>query len=939
MIRLLSLNIQAFRGIRDRVDLDLSAPLTLIYAANGSGKTTICEAAEWLLTGTIKRLEAMSADDEIRCNFSPEDQPTLVSAHLDVDGEALSLQRSLTGCRWRRPGGNWRTVTPSDLLEKLAPSAAEEGVHRRHANSSRQIWLRGTRFLAGETLGTLLDSDEDSLSGRQRLFADLLGVGHLLETERQLDNYLAEINQAVRKQRALIDVKDAQIRDRVAKIGSDVEVRERERLVEVGYHVRLAANLLRFPTADSDPATYNAAISAVTTVETNLEGRRIRLQQQRRAETELSADWQQRSTIAEELQKDRARIITLGDEEKAIDTSSIATSEEIVQATAAVKRNRESIANLERFQKELREAQEAAAVPLADYIAEIGRDDIKIEGAFELVEKDQASTPLSKLQSLRDELPTILRHSNELAARKRDFEETSASAPTPEGLVEIQKALSDAGDHLQDVRLQYERASGPLGQLRHLSANLVSLLGDNECTCPVCTYTWDTPAALRAGLQNGLSSLPASLLVLEDALRTAEAQQKTLQDRLLSESQTLARMVVAEREYRRVENALGDFAARVSEVGLKPDLAELRQAIEQGIKRIYLINALTRLRQLMLKIDEDVGIAISRSTSAFNVQQVLASALDEEKRREQGDLVAADNRLTTAQARQQEHQETRSRLQTERVALERRIQQNTRRIQVVDRAWSTLAGSVPQSDATLRELSANLTEEFDNLQLVERALGQARISLQRLAAEQELEALEKEREPLIRECDRLTHYSESAISIKQSYTAHRTDHIKRQMTDIVRAMSALFTRMQANLVYDDVTSGEEQTPLSWRAFAENLTFNPEATFSQGQRQDFALSIFLARARGLGGTFLLDEPVAHLDDLNRVALLDVFRAIAVESPGDLSFVLTTAHRPLVRHLMEKFARLSSEESLRLIEIEGNPRTGVRISPQPAPILDG
>jgi exonuclease SbcC len=179
--------------------------------------------------------------------------------------------------------------------------------------------------------------------------------------------------------------------------------------------------------------------------------------------------------------------------------------------------------------------------------------------------------------------------------------------------------------------------------------------------------------------------------------------------------------------------------------------------------------------------------------------------------------------------------------------------------------------------------------------------------------------------------NRLTKYSEAASAIKLAYENRRRDHVGQQMQEFVRTVSALFTRMQANLVYDDVGSGEGDSPLSWRAFAENLSLDPEATFSQGQRQDFALSIFLARARGLGGTFVMDEPVAHLDDLNRVALLDVFRAMALESSTNTSFVMTTAHRPLVRHLVEKFSRMPKHDppALKLIEIEGNPRTGLRV----------
>ena len=114
-----------------------------------------------------------------------------------------------------------------------------------------------------------------------------------------------------------------------------------------------------------------------------------------------------------------------------------------------------------------------------------------------------------------------------------------------------------------------------------------------------------------------------------------------------------------------------------------------------------------------------------------------------------------------------------------------------------------------------------------------------------------------------------------------------------------------------------------------------MAIDPHTRFSQGQKQDFALSIFLARARGLGGTFFLDEPLAHLDDLNRVALLDVFRAICLENRRMLSIVMTTASKPVVRHLVEKFSQVNADSKndsgpiLKVISLEGNLKSGIGI----------
>jgi ABC-type dipeptide/oligopeptide/nickel transport system ATPase subunit len=118
------------------------------------------------------------------------------------------------------------------------------------------------------------------------------------------------------------------------------------------------------------------------------------------------------------------------------------------------------------------------------------------------------------------------------------------------------------------------------------------------------------------------------------------------------------------------------------------------------------------------------------------------------------------------------------------------------------------------------------------------------------------------------------------------------------------------------------------------AGAGEQSFDPEINFSQGQRQDLALSLFLARALSLGGTFLLDEPVLRLDELNRVGVLDALRVISIESEGRLNLLVTTASKTLARHLIEKFNRIRMTETadgptppLRVLELRGNGRTGL------------
>lgn len=941
MIRLHELTIQAFRGIPDRISLNLSAPLTLIYAPNGSGKTTICEAAEWLLTGLVKRLESSGTDDEgeIRCRFSPESMPTVVAATLDVDGETIGLERKLAACRWRLGDAKWNRVGQADLLEKLAPSAVQEGVHRLHANPSRQTWLRGTRFLSGETLSTLLDSDGDSLTGRQRLFSDLLGVGHLLETERQLDGYLTEMGQYLRKQQARLDDKDAEIKDREGKLSQQVDETRQDRLAAALGYIRTAHELLQLEYVEPRRATQATALSITSTLRADLEGRRVQWNQQRQAELRLAADWPQRQALTQSVQKDQARLVTLSAEEATTNAAVTLANTQLQTTAADIAKHHDTIRTFEQRDRGLKDADAQAQPLIRRYLQTLGQSDLSRRTASAIL--DDAGTErtlaarLNNLRAVLVELPATQVQRQELEIRKSEYETALAAAPSPDAVAATREALEGAVAHVAALRVAYDRAAGPLEQLRHLSLTVVEVLGHDEQACPVCAHDWRSAAALRRALTSAAGATPASLVTLDQQLRDAQTLQTTLQDKVLRESQLLARAVEAERTYRQLEGMLAVFATKVRQAGLEDEAGPVRVGAERAVARLELTPALRTLQDETQATEKAIARVLPDATSILQLYLRLHPIVSEAIAGARSALQTSETQHRAATASVTTVAETARKLQTERDAITRRIQQNGSRVQVLHSAWQTVAGDCEWTDEALGEISTNLRTQFDSLQSAEQTIVQAEILLRELAAVQELETLRAERQPLVTERDRLNKYAEAALSIKQVYSDSQRKHIKQQMADFVRVISALFIRMQSNLVYDDVASGDEGTPLSWRAIAENFSLDPEATFSQGQRQDLALSIFLARARGLGGTFFLDEPVAHLDDLNRVALLDVFRAITLENTAGLSFMLTTANKPLVRHLLEKFARVASPEavggarSLSLIGIEGNPRSGVRI----------
>jgi exonuclease SbcC len=189
-------------------------------------------------------------------------------------------------------------------------------------------------------------------------------------------------------------------------------------------------------------------------------------------------------------------------------------------------------------------------------------------------------------------------------------------------------------------------------------------------------------------------------------------------------------------------------------------------------------------------------------------------------------------------------------------------------------------------------------------------------------------------EPLRSKLQHIGNRIRTAESTKELFHRTYNEVSRRQIDDLSRVVNPLFARMHANRVYDTIKLGQVDDPVRWLAQAGSAQLDPGKDFSQGQRQDLALALFLARARSIGGTFFLDEPVTHLDDLNRVGLLDILRATAMENSNSLNLVITTASKSLARHLIEKFSSIDLVETpdgrtkpLRVVEMDGNSRAGV------------
>ena len=79
--RLTGLSVSDFRSVRGRVELDLDAPVILIYGANGSGKTSLLSALELGLTGAVNSLQRSKIENN---------ENNLI--HVDTEKAVISVE-------------------------------------------------------------------------------------------------------------------------------------------------------------------------------------------------------------------------------------------------------------------------------------------------------------------------------------------------------------------------------------------------------------------------------------------------------------------------------------------------------------------------------------------------------------------------------------------------------------------------------------------------------------------------------------------------------------------------------------------------------------------------------------------------------------------------------------------------------------------------------
>ena len=901
-IKFLSVEIRNFRGVPDVLQIPLNAPLTIIHAANGTGKSTICYALEWLLTNKVDDLPTTL---DFSCQWGDGD--TSVSAECEINGETCYLER-VNGKAALKKNGETRKkkIKDAELLEMLTLSSVK-GSSTQATTKARRDWLRNCRWLYANSLALLVDNSKSEL--RQQIFADILGLGHLTNTLSNLKEYRSDLPRVQglekRLQSLTIEIQTLEEKLSTNQLGREQLSLKLKSILETFPNTRVTGNLLDdFKTAQLEVAK----LQQTTQHKKNL------LNQLQEGWLGYESGLQQLESSRSLLTKITQTSSALSDEHRQLAEQLASVESQILQGKLGIEWAQKNINVLNGWTGIISDPNFVRIFPQTELSFQFLEQNF-VEYGWESDRQQRWLDAIEYLISNRELLLDLLNV-------KRDL--SSNPVQPPANLVELLKSADVAKQARITAQGEFDALSNVINRLRALGHEASHSLSSGHC--PLCDHDWKSADVLRkqlsdANLSPELQAASHKLVVAQSneqicvtTLQNAKLQQssfedyvtrvKSINDKLKAiEERTSYLSIMDKSEFSHSDiTSLPHLLARIKSAISAKSIAEALSQVEEFFQlpssqtvNTGVSQALQALVQYAQRFQQQFDSANAiRASLTLSVKEKLESI--EIKTRESHQVNASI--ATVSQLVNHFQSQWNEVIGTLPVA--KNIHTSTQA--AVERDLLKAEGYVVE----LRDCEICLSVDSDTEQLI-------RLRSEKIAVEEKLRM------------------GQSHILVADNAITQYGDHVRNatvsSLAPLLVPATELFSRMHANEVYHQLSvSGDD---LNWMVLAEGheTPLEAEEKLSQGQRQDLALSLYLARAKNTGGSFLLDEPIAHLDDLNRVAMLDIFRLVATSMPN-MNLILTTASDSLARHLAQKFSSLPDEHLLNTIYLEGNPRTGVK-----------
>ncbi len=928
MLNIEALSVSAFRGIPGELTLSFDAALTVICAPNGTGKTTVCDAIEWLLTDRVQRLDSAASNEgntSWRCHFAKSDTSTFVKGQVVCDGTRRLLTRTLDPAQLLMAdfGDEPQVCPPGQLLDWLCSHAAPDSLRPVARIARQRNWLSSTHLLSGERLAVLLDTDPRSHQARQELFADLLGVGELARTLTRVDKVSKELQRvAVREREALGDADTAL--ETLATQLQQAGVRPDLGLARSAINDVVA--ILRMPDATATEADDQDQLGVtVGRLREALNSRNLTLEEAaplwHTVEAWITFDAAQGPLV----ESARVEMPSLRKQEAELREGIAILQRDIASLTAGDSGRRDQLAHLTLTLAEL-----DTAMPILEQFASLeALSSATVSQVVAAIERlPLAEAAAAHTASLRA-LDGASRFA-ELQATLAAAQDQLATMPAEELLREemlTQKGQVEAALRLR-TELEAERAA-----LASLDEQMVAIgreIAGRTTTpdCPLCGHDWGSANALLAAMDRVSTLLgprATTLAAKSDqatrALKQAESALATVTTRYRRRQQLEADTTRCREEIR--QHRVTVAASGCSDADLI-DATKLAAVIERAKCRWSAAQLIGRLRTAVPDFVANGEDSEWRETARLYADKRRSQIAELQSAASKADADREAKRKTL-----QTRQEALAALSARIASLESLLSEATDMTQRGEAAASVLSLGPKLSAGAVKQARADWVVRREEIKQAEARLLVASNVLVISQQAQQIAELNRKRDHSMARVTLVTERADQLRELRTFLDESLTRTKGERLSAARQSVQSLFLRMHANQLFEFVQPTADASGFA--AKVQNMFFDA-VDLSQGQRQDLALAIFLSRARMYGGTFFLDEPLLHLDDLNRVALLDVLRALALQEGQRLRIVMTTASSQVLAHLQQKFATVvKSGESplLRAYRLSGTPKEGVSV----------
>lgn len=908
-IRLLSITVSNFRGIPDTITIPLDAPLTVIHAANGTGKSSICYAIEWLLTGVVNDVST----HELPCQWG--------KGRMEVSADCLIGDARYELRRYGRTlilkfGDEVNKITDANLLEMLTPGSVG-GKNQTVSKNIKRNWLRSSRWLYSNALALLVDNSR--ASDREQIFADILGFGHLTHALQKITDYRNALPSTKGVEANLSNIRQ-EIAGLTAKVNETL-------LTNYEFEALIQSSLGRLGL--SPTSEFAEVKDRLKESKKLIEHGRIKLEAKLVSLNKIYAEWDSYHQNQKHLEVSRSQLDLLhgrkAELDKAVSINDLEISKVLPDYDAAARTVRwadEQLLKLEPCSALIGEGVAKnyfSSNPLSVFDVE----SVFAELSWSDSRRDVWRQSLNYLLSNIADIDSLLIQKKELVARSQEIKPI-------EGLSILEAHANQASKKRENAEADFKKLSSASEQLRSLGQALAH--SHNDTLCPLCSHDWSTHQQLIQAVTIQNESISPLVVHLHDQLLAdRENEEIALKEFRAGKVKTeiyqmhLQRLNSVEQQLRQHEKI-----SNYLEIMKLPDLSGVTvQSIETWSDRLRVATSLSKCLETLTYVE----ITFSPEGELSLIARLM-SCIDRVKGY-RAYYSSQEAMLAISRSNLQSGRELLT-VQLNQVNVEisnwsKNLQSSVQNSSALTSAWNSLAPGEAVTSDNYTKIHQRLEIEKAETQKSLEDLSRAEASVNINDDIKALESLQNEERLVSDKLNKAAHYFSEAERIISLYRAHIRSLSISCLGPVLKPAAELFSRMHANEVYKGLSISEGSDVLRWTAIAEGHEDQPidaEARFSQGQRQDLALSLYLARARTVGGTFFLDEPIAHLDDLNRVAMLDIFRLLATTMPN-MGLILTTSSDALARHISQKFSTPATRHLLRTIRLDGNPRNGIKM----------